>query len=245
MLTNSPALIPVVAINVIMPKSRFPESIAARHMARRSSGLIAFISTGRVSLGALRWSTGLTSASRCGQQESIFRGKAHPHPLSSIAAFFWTLAICCRTRRPFAQDKAPQFVHLHLGHFHLAQQVLVDLIGFLRCTSQPFQTRLFRHSQGKADGTQLHLAQQQLEHDHHLLFRCAQIIEDRFPRLRKLLSTRSALEDAPLPTLGLVRRYRLHVAAPHQFIMVTGRVGARLSPVFWLSHEVAFHQVRS
>ncbi len=54
-------------------------------------------------------------------------------------------------------------------------------------------------------------AQQQLEHDHHLLFCCAQIKEDRIRYLGKLFATYIALEDAPFPALGLVRRYRLDV----------------------------------
>ena len=180
-----------------------------------------------------------------GQQEPIFRGKAHPHPLSSIAAFFWTLAICCCARRPLAQDEVPQFVQLHLRHLHLAQQVLVDLIGFFRRTSQPFQTRLFRHAHGKADGTQLHPAQQQLEHDHHLLFRGAQIIEHGVPCLCKLFATLFTSEDAPFPTLGLIGRYRLDVASVYQLIMTACRIGARLSPSFRLSHGVAFRYVWS
>jgi hypothetical protein len=179
------------------------------------------------------------------QQKTKFGGKTHPHPLATIAALFGAFSIRFGSCGSFAQNEAPQLVQFHLGPLYFSQQVLVDLIGFLRRTAQPCQTRFFAHAHGKADGRQLHFAQQQLEHNHDLLFGRAQIKKHRVPRLRKLFAALSTLEDTPFSTLGLVRRYRLDVAPVHQFIMTARRVGAWLSPFFRLSHGSSFRYLWS
>jgi hypothetical protein len=157
-----------------------------------------------------------------------------PPVLAQLGAF----PVCVGLRGMLTPDEAPHLIEWHRRDGQLPQPVGIDLMG-LRCrSSEPLQDGFFRHPQDKAHIRKGHFDQEPFQGPDDLLFRSPQIKKDRLARLRKRALAVLAAKDAPLPTLGQIRRDGADVATVDQPIRRISRVGAGLAPSLGLTRSV-------
>jgi hypothetical protein len=76
-------------------------------------------------------------ATKCSQEKSKLGGETHPHPLTPVLTPFGAFPVRAGLLHMFASNEAPHLIVLHLRDGQVPQQGRIDLVGFLRRSSEP------------------------------------------------------------------------------------------------------------